>query len=128
MPITQFLDGHHFDIETKRVMGLAFEMARTALRLDDGRDNPLNRTVAEKIIELAQDGERDPNALTERTLSFIGSADLSLSAVFGSAALGSVELRRSKFLETNSQPQCGHPKVCARQQDLASGAGGMVLP
>ena len=78
MPITQFLDGHHFDIETKRVMGLAFEMARTALRLDDGRDNPLNRTVAEKIIELAQDGERDPNALTERTLSFIGSADLSL--------------------------------------------------
>ena len=28
MPITQFLDGHHFDIETKRVMGLAFEMAR----------------------------------------------------------------------------------------------------
>ena len=55
-------------------MGLAFEMARAALRLDDGRDNPLNRMVAEKIIELAQDGECDPNALTERTLSFFPTA------------------------------------------------------
>jgi hypothetical protein len=33
MPITPFLNGRHFDAETKRIMGVAFEMARSALRL-----------------------------------------------------------------------------------------------
>jgi hypothetical protein len=70
MPIAPFLDGHHFDTETIRVMGLAFEMARAALRLDN-RNDPLNKIVAEKIIELAQDGERDPNRLCDRTLSLL---------------------------------------------------------
>jgi hypothetical protein len=69
MPITSFLDGHRFDPETKRIMGLAFEMTRAALRLDD-RSDPINKIVAEKIIKLAQEGERDPNELCERTLSF----------------------------------------------------------
>jgi hypothetical protein len=71
MPITSFLDGHRFDPETKRIMGLAFEMTRAALRLDD-RSDPINKIVAEKIIKLAQEGERDPNELCERTLSFFG--------------------------------------------------------
>src|SRR5690349_7919477 len=31
MPITPFLDGHSFDSETRRVMGVAFELARLAL-------------------------------------------------------------------------------------------------
>jgi len=38
MPITPYLDDHQFDPETKRVMGLAFEMACIDLRLTD-RDN-----------------------------------------------------------------------------------------
>jgi hypothetical protein len=50
-------------------VGLAFEMTRVSLRLADVSD-PLNKIVAEKIIELAQAGERDPNGLCERTLSF----------------------------------------------------------
>ena len=50
-------------------MGVAFEMARSALRLGDGSD-PVMQVVVEKIIELAQAGERDPNDLCERTLSF----------------------------------------------------------
>ena len=33
MPITPFLDGTKFDLEAKRVMGVAFEMARVALGL-----------------------------------------------------------------------------------------------
>jgi hypothetical protein len=69
MPITPFLDGHRFDPETKRIMGVAFEMARAALRLDD-RSDALNKIVAENIIKLAQEGERDPDELCERTLSF----------------------------------------------------------
>ena len=44
-------------------------MTRVSLRLADVSD-PLNKIVAEKIIELAQAGERDPNGLCERTLSF----------------------------------------------------------
>ena len=68
MPITPFLDGHRFDPETKRIMGVAFEMTRAALRLDD-RSDVLNKIVAENIIKLAQEGERDPNELCERTLS-----------------------------------------------------------
>ena len=71
MPITPFLDGHRFDPETKRIMGVAFEMARAALRLDD-RSDALNKIVAENIIKLAQEGERDPDELCERTLSFFG--------------------------------------------------------
>jgi hypothetical protein len=69
MPITPFLDGHNFDTETKRITGLAFEMTRAALRLDD-RSDPIDKIVAERIIKLAQEGERDPNELCERTLSF----------------------------------------------------------
>ncbi len=30
MPITEFLDGFKFDPETRRVIGIAFEMARSA--------------------------------------------------------------------------------------------------
>jgi hypothetical protein len=35
MPITPFLNGAKFEPESKRVMGVAFEMARAALRLSD---------------------------------------------------------------------------------------------
>jgi hypothetical protein len=57
MPIRPFLDGHRFDPETIRVMGLAFEMALIALRLGD-RGNLANEIVARKIIALATAGER----------------------------------------------------------------------
>ena len=32
MPISTFLDGHNFDSETRPALGVAFEMARVALR------------------------------------------------------------------------------------------------
>jgi hypothetical protein len=68
MPITQFLDGFKFDPEAKRVMGVAFEMTRAALRLTD-RDDPVIAIVAKKIIELAKEGERNPDVLCERALN-----------------------------------------------------------
>jgi hypothetical protein len=67
MPITEFLDGLTFDLETRRVMGLAFEMARTVLRLSDSSD-PVVEILAKKIIALAKDGLRDPNLLCEWAL------------------------------------------------------------
>jgi hypothetical protein len=69
MSISSYLDGHQFDAETKRVMGVAFEITRAALRLADSSD-PVMKLVAEKIIEFAQAGERDPDVLSERTLGF----------------------------------------------------------
>jgi hypothetical protein len=53
MPITQFLDSPKFDPETKRVMGVAFEMARAALQLDD-QGNLINERIAKRIIELTE--------------------------------------------------------------------------
>jgi hypothetical protein len=67
MPITPYLDGHKFDAETKRVMGVAFEMTLAALRLTDWND-PSKEIVAKKIIALAQEGMRDPNLLCEWAL------------------------------------------------------------
>jgi hypothetical protein len=67
MPITPFLDNGRFDPEATRVMGVAFEMTRAALRLTD-RDDPIVATIAKKIIELAKAGERNPDLLCERAL------------------------------------------------------------
>jgi hypothetical protein len=67
MPITIFLNGHKFDPETRRVMGVAFEMTRAALRLAD-REDLVVEIIASKIIELAKAGERNPDLLCERAL------------------------------------------------------------
>jgi hypothetical protein len=66
MPIREFLDGEQFDLGTTRIMGVAFEMARVALRLVDG--DALTARVAKKIIERAKAGERNPDALCEAAL------------------------------------------------------------
>jgi hypothetical protein len=68
MPITPFLNGFKFDPEATRVMGVAFEMARVALRLAD-RDDPAVAMIANRIIELAKAGERNPDLLCERVLN-----------------------------------------------------------
>lgn len=67
MPIRPHLDGHKFDLETIRVMGIGFEMALVALRLAD-RGDLANEIVAHKIIELAKAGERDPERLCDGVL------------------------------------------------------------
>jgi hypothetical protein len=67
MPITQFLDSPKFDPETKRVVGVAFEIARAALQLDD-QGHFINERIAKRIIELAKAGELDPNLLCECVL------------------------------------------------------------
>ena len=67
MPIRPHLDGHKFDPETIRVMGLAFEMALVALQRAD-RGDLANEIIAQKIMELAKAGERDPERLCEGVL------------------------------------------------------------
>jgi hypothetical protein len=67
MPITIFLDGYKPDPETIRVMGVAFEMVRAALRLND-RNGVAVEIIAKRIIDLAKEGERNPDLLCERAL------------------------------------------------------------
>jgi len=68
MPISPYLDGaDNFDAETKRVMGVTFEMARAAVARDWG--DYANATLAKRIVELAKTGERSPDVLCEHALS-----------------------------------------------------------
>jgi len=71
MPITPFLNDTKFDPEAKRVLSVAFEMARVALRLAD-RGDLANEIIAKRIIELAKAGERNPDLLCEGVLKEFG--------------------------------------------------------
>ena len=65
MPISQFLGDSKFDLETKRIMGLAFEMTRLALGLADRGDIANDELIAKRIIELAKAGELNPDVLCD---------------------------------------------------------------
>jgi len=67
VPITPFLHGFECDAETKRVMGVAFEMARVSLGISRPSERA-NEIVARRIIELAKAGERNPDLLCEGVL------------------------------------------------------------
>jgi hypothetical protein len=68
MPIRAYLQGHRFDAETVRLLGIAFEMAIVALQQAEGVSPPTRDAVAQYIIELAKAGERDPERLCDRAL------------------------------------------------------------
>ena len=68
MPIGAFLDGYRFDPETARLMGIAFEMARAAVR-PAPRADLHDEAIAGRIIELAKAGERNVDVLCEAGLN-----------------------------------------------------------
>jgi hypothetical protein len=65
MPITPYLDGFEVDSETKRVLGVAFEMACVALQLAGRSGDLADEVIARRMIELARAGERNPDVLCE---------------------------------------------------------------
>ena len=67
MPSSPFLDDAGTDPEVRRVVGVAFEMARVALGLAE-RPAITNEVIARRIIELAKAGERNPDLLCEGVL------------------------------------------------------------
>src|SRR5262249_26130861 len=67
MPIRPFLNREQFDQETIRILGVAFEQVCITLRTGD-RDDNVSQAIANKIIELAKTGERNPDLLDERAL------------------------------------------------------------
>ncbi len=70
MPIYRLLQNHAFGPDEIGILTTAFEEALQTLRLVD-RTDPATEMVARKIIELAQQGERDPVRLRERALKFL---------------------------------------------------------
>ncbi len=62
MPITPFLRNQAFDPETVEAMAKAFVTTCEALGLND-RADAMTELVAEKIIEFAQRGFKNPLAL-----------------------------------------------------------------
>ena len=66
MPISPYLGDQKFDPETKRILGVVFEMACAAIRDTDMLDE-LKPAIASVIIDLAKAGERDINRLCELT-------------------------------------------------------------
>ena len=62
MPITPFLRGQAFDPELVDAMGAALSKTCDALELTE-RTDPMITLVAEKIIELAERGLRNPTAI-----------------------------------------------------------------
>jgi hypothetical protein len=62
VPITPFLRGQAFDPELVNAMGAALSKTCDALGLT-GRNDPITTLVAEKIIELAERGLRNPTAI-----------------------------------------------------------------
>jgi hypothetical protein len=65
MPIRHYLQGHRFAPETACLLGVAFEMALVTLQHADGPVARPETPVAQKIIELAKAGERDPKRLCD---------------------------------------------------------------
>jgi hypothetical protein len=74
MPIRRYLDGHKFDGETTRQMGVAFEMALASLHATPDFNDPIRAALAQRIIALAQAGERDPERLCDGALREVGPA------------------------------------------------------
>ena len=74
MPITPYLAHQAFEPEVIETMSAAFVAACDALHLKVG-DDPATRVVAEKVINLAQRGIRDPEVLRTMTLKELDLSD-----------------------------------------------------
>ena len=70
MPITPYLNGIRFDPDTKRRLGVAFEMVCIALRIGNS-DDDVKQAIAMKIIGHFKAGERNPDLLCEQALKDI---------------------------------------------------------
>ncbi len=67
MPIDRLLQNQAFGPDQITLLTTAFEDALSKLQLKD-RTDPAAQSLAKKIIELAQQGERDPIRLRDRAL------------------------------------------------------------
>jgi len=67
MTIIPFLKGGAFDPDDIKAMSMALDDVCKTLRLTDAENNE-REVIAERIIELARQGERSPTVLRDRVL------------------------------------------------------------
>jgi hypothetical protein len=67
MPLTPFLKDAIFDPEAIKAMSAAFEAVCETLQLHP-RSDPITEIVAQKVIEVAGTGERDPDRIRDLVL------------------------------------------------------------
>jgi hypothetical protein len=72
--ISTYLDGHKFDGETIRLMGIAFETALASLGATPGCNDPIRAALAQRIIALGKAGERDAEWLCDGALQAVSPA------------------------------------------------------
>jgi hypothetical protein len=72
VPIRGFLAGRTFDVQAINTMSVAFDGACDELGLIKTTEDPATSLVAEKIIEVAQRGVRDPDLLRTMALNELG--------------------------------------------------------
>jgi hypothetical protein len=85
MPIHRLLENQAFGPDEIEILAAAFEDTLRTLRLADRADSA-TEIIARRIIELAQQGVRDPGRLRERVLQ-------SVSAPEGNAAPAPISSR-----------------------------------
>jgi hypothetical protein len=71
MAIYRLLQGAAFDADDIRIMSAAYETALERVRLKN-RQDPLTELIAHKIIEVYQNGERDPVQVCSAALRELG--------------------------------------------------------
>jgi hypothetical protein len=69
--IFPFFRGAAFDYDATRAMGKAFDRACHSLH-DVGQPDLVREIIAKRIIEVAHNGERDPDELCARALQALG--------------------------------------------------------
>ena len=74
-------------VVTTRLMGIAFEMALVVLQHTDGIVNP-TRDAGQKIIELAEAGERNPGRLCDAALQALRPVIVRIPILFRMIARG----------------------------------------
>ena len=71
MPIRPFLKDANFDPEHVKAMGKAFDSVLRELH-DRGQSSVVREVIAERIIAIANTGERDPDKLCELAMDALG--------------------------------------------------------
>jgi hypothetical protein len=71
LAIKQHLAGSGFDTDTVRIMVDAYEAVRGTLKLPGG-DTPINSKIADRVIQMVRDGERDADVVSKRVLLWMG--------------------------------------------------------
>jgi hypothetical protein len=69
--VLPFFQGAAFDHDATKAMGEAFDRACYSLH-DNGQPHLVREIIAKRIIEVARNGERNPDELCARALQALG--------------------------------------------------------